>query len=196
MIAVDDDPDLLTMTVHVPVLDTPRLTLRALTPDDADDLLAIYGDPEVIRYANADLLTTLDQAREMIAYLSSRFVIRHMLRWAIIRQDAPGTVIGTCGYHAIMRDSADARGTISYDLARVHWGQGFMTEALRTMIGHGFDTLGFDRIEAETFADNMASARVLEKLGFVEEESLPDIRRWSLRKNRPANPAIRSNPLS
>ena len=62
-------------------------------------------------------------------------------------------------------------GNIGYDLARELWGQGLATEALTAAIRFGFSEIQFNRIEAETIADNEPSTRLLGRLGFAREET-------------------------
>ena len=57
-------------------------------------------------------------------------------------------------------------GQIGYWVAQPYWGQGIATNAVRALTSYGFETFGFERIEAEVFAWNHASARVLEKAGY------------------------------
>jgi ribosomal-protein-alanine N-acetyltransferase len=189
MINTDDDPDLLAFVAHFPVLHTPRLTLRVLGPQDADSLVTLYSNPDVLHYYDAEPMRTLNQARDLIGFFAGAFAEQSAMRWAITRRGAPQTLIGTCGYHGITRRGSDLWGMVSYDLMPDHWGQGIMTEALHVVIEYGFDGLGLRRIEAETLPGNQASARVLEKLGFVEDANLPELRRWTL-----ANSSNRSIP--
>lgn len=58
-------------------------------------------------------------------------------------------------------------GDFGYVLAKKYWGQGYMTEVLRTMIAVGFSTFGFEKILGYCDVDNIASARVMEKVGMA-----------------------------
>ncbi|MGF6919962.1 RimJ/RimL family protein N-acetyltransferase [Paraburkholderia sp. 40] len=68
------------------------------------------------------------------------------------------------------------RAEIGFSLKRKHWGNGFMREAASAIIEHGFGTLNLHRIEADIDPRNSASARLLERLGFIREGLLRD--RW------------------
>ena len=60
-------------------------------------------------------------------------------------------------------------GTVAYYLAERAWGKGYMTEVLRRVIDFAFDGLGLNRVEADHFAENPASGRVMEKAGMTKE---------------------------
>jgi ribosomal-protein-alanine N-acetyltransferase len=78
--------------------------------------------------------------------------------------------IGWCG---LTRWNPDYRSaSLGYCLAEGAWGDGYATEAARAVVGWGFDTLDLNRVQAETDTRNTASARVLERLGFVREGEL------------------------
>jgi len=80
------------------------------------------------------------------------------------------TAIGNCG---VRTDEPGALvGDIGYELNPKYWGRGYATEAARAMLAFGFDTLGLHRVWAECVAGNLASRRVLEKLGMTLEGRL------------------------
>lgn len=146
-----------------PKLSTPRLYLRELTLDDAAAVFRIRSDYEVTRYNTGLAYERLDQARDLIQAIHAGYVDGSELRWGITLKHDP-TVIGMCGYNYWVRH--DRRGSIGYDLARVYWGQGLMTEAVRAIVEFGFDNMNLNRIEADADGRNPASGRVLQKVGF------------------------------
>jgi ribosomal-protein-alanine N-acetyltransferase len=66
-------------------------------------------------------------------------------------------------------DRYHRRAEVGYGIARASWGQGIGPEAVRAVVHYGFEHLKLNRIYAGTIADNLASVRLLEKLGFVRE---------------------------
>jgi RimJ/RimL family protein N-acetyltransferase len=83
-----------------------------------------------------------------------------------------GEVIGNCG---IRRDTpAGHEAEIGYEIAPDQWGRGYAGEAVAAIVGFGRDTLRVHRLTAWLVADNVASARVLEKNGFQLEGRLRD----------------------
>ena len=153
-----------------PTLETPRLILRELLETDTDAVFMIRGDIEVTRHNIGAAYTDVEQARELIRNIKWNYPDLYELRWGIALKDDPAWVIGMCGYNYWIRK--DERASIGYDLAQAYWGQGIMTEALRAIIRFGFDHMKLHRVEADVSADNPASMRVLEKLGFKFEGRL------------------------
>ena len=81
-----------------------------------------------------------------------------------------GSFLGWC---SLTRWNPDYRSaSLGYCLAEAAWGRGYATEAARALLQWAFDTLDLNRVQAETDTRNAASARVLEKLGFVREGTL------------------------
>jgi RimJ/RimL family protein N-acetyltransferase len=78
--------------------------------------------------------------------------------------------IGWCGLSRWNPDHRSA--ALTYCLDAAAWGQGYATEAAGTLLQWAFDTLDLNRVQAEADTRNVASARVLEKLGFVREGTL------------------------
>lgn len=149
-----------------PKLSTPRLNLRELTLDDAQDIFRIRSDYEVTRYNSGIAYDRIDQARDLIQAIRSAYADGAELRWGITLKDDPA-VIGMCGFNYWVRH--DRRASIGYDLARAYWGQGLMTEAVRAVVEFGFANMNLNRIEADADGRNPASARVLHKVGFHDE---------------------------
>ena len=150
-----------------PQLETDRLVLRELVSADADDLFRIFSDPSVTRFYDLDTFTEPREAEELIHRFRQRYERQIGLRWALALKESPGSAIGTCGFNIWIQSSN--RAVLGYDLARVHWNQGFMTEALAAVIRFGFDQMQLNRVETIAFTENEASHRMLEKLGFERE---------------------------
>src|SRR6185436_10062199 len=81
-----------------------------------------------------------------------------------------GTFIGWCGL--TQGNPAHRSASMGYCLDDAAWGHGYATEAARALLQWAFATLDLNRVQAETDTRNAASARVLEKLGFVREGTL------------------------
>lgn len=152
---------------------TARLTIRRVRTDDLDDLLQVNGDDAVTRFLPYPRWHSLADGQawfERMATLqaagaTAQFVIEHR---------ELGRVIGSC--LLFRHEPASARAEIGYVLGRAHWGQGLMLEAMRGFVAHAFETLGLRRLEADVNPDNLASVRLLERLGFVREGLLRQ--RW------------------
>ncbi len=151
-----------------PTLTTERLTLRALVPEDADDLLAFRGDPEVQKY-NSKPMANASEAERYIKLWNEESVGLKRQCWGIALRDV-GQVVGLVGLGSWSKHDRSA--TLGYDLGQAHWGKGFGAEAAETVVRYGFEHMNLHRIEADTIADNWPSVRLLEKLGFTREATL------------------------
>ncbi|HET6913506.1 MAG TPA: GNAT family N-acetyltransferase [Rhodanobacteraceae bacterium] len=159
--------------VAVPVLESPRLRLRALRDDDAEALLVLHGDPEVMRYWSTSPWTDIAQAHAHLQRARRDFESGGVLPWAIATA-ASDELIGTVTLFRIDRDHR--RAEVGYALGSAHWGKGLASEALGTVLRHAFDSMQLERVEADTDPRNTSSRRMLERLGFVQEGTLR--RRW------------------
>lgn len=149
-------------------MNTTHLILRPVSPADRPDLIALEADAEVMRYLNGgqsvpeaglldvDFLTPRGDELEVLA--AHHAASRAFIGWFALFDD--GMVDG-------LRTAE-----IGYRLARSAWGMGYATEGVRALIEGAFDSLGFDRIRAETMTANLASRRVLEKAGFLHVKTV------------------------
>jgi RimJ/RimL family protein N-acetyltransferase len=146
---------------NAPNLFTPRFLLREPTDRDIPEIVAIAGDWEVAsRLARMPHPYGEDNARFFLTT-----IVPAELTWAIVDR-AAGTMIGVIGLAPSgHRESAIQ---IGYYIARDQWGRGVATEAASVVTAYGIGLVGRDRLIAQYFADNPASGRVLEKLGFVQ----------------------------
>lgn len=152
-----------------PELETDNLILREIMPEDTDAVYAIFSDDEVTRYYDLITMRSRKEAEDLIDFFDQRFETESMIRWGITRK-ADDVVIGTCGYVLLHRH----RGEIGYDLRRSEWRKGIMTEAIDAIADFGFSHMGLQRVEALVMPENVASAKLLRKLGFSEEGTLRD----------------------
>lgn len=151
--------------ITFPILETVNLRLRELVPSDAENVLRIFADDEVTRFYDFETFTSLGQAADLIVKQATRYEKGEAIRWGIT-QKANDVVIGTVGL-VISRSSAI--GGLGYDLARPYWRRGIMTEALKIVISYSFQSVNLNRLQALVMPGNVASMKLLEKLGFVEE---------------------------
>jgi ribosomal-protein-alanine N-acetyltransferase len=156
-----------------PVLETERLELRALTDADVDALVVIHSDPETMRYWSGPPMVARSEAEAMVERAEAAFAAKTSIRWGLVLRDS-GELVGAANLHSL--DEQSRRGEIGYVLGRSHWGHGYNNEALTRILDFGFDDLGLHRVEAELDPRNEASARAVERLGFVREGLLRE--RW------------------
>jgi [ribosomal protein S5]-alanine N-acetyltransferase len=147
------------------VLETERLVLRRLTPDDLDALAVLYRDPEVRRWF-PDGTRTLEQTREELAWIIDVYYVRYGYGlWATILKET-GAFIGRCG---LLPWEIEGRTEVevAYLLDPAHWGRGLATEAARAIAEHAFDTLPVDRLICLIDPGNEASRRVATRIGMT-----------------------------
>lgn len=154
-------------------LTTPRLILRPPRLDDADAFYEIWSDAQAMRYFSFPAMTDPQQARQRMPRLVSgsdegKAVV------CIVELRETGEALGNCDLFHI--DEQCRRAEIGFSMKRRHWGHGFMSEAADAVIAHAFGALQLRRLEADIDPRNTASARLLERLGFVREGLLRE--RW------------------
>jgi [ribosomal protein S5]-alanine N-acetyltransferase len=158
-----------------PQLETENLRLRQMTFSDTKAIFDFFSNAEVLKYHDVEAFTSFEQAERLINRWNRRFYNEQGIRWGIAKKD-DDIIIGSCGYSQWNKKPSQAE--IGYELSKVHWRKGIMTEALRAAIKFGFESLKFHRIEATVMLENAASMKLLQKLGFVEEGILQDYGFW------------------
>lgn len=143
------------------LLETPRLILRRFRPEDWQDLKAYVVREEVRRY-EPPYPTTDEGIQEMAAWLSESADF-----WAVTLKES-GKVIGQIHYGPRDQPNWNCR-NLGYVVNPDWWGQGFATEAAARVMQHGFEDLDCRRFYSGCNPDNVASWRVLEKLGMRRE---------------------------
>ena len=139
---------------------TTRLLLRPGWAEDAPALAAAIADEAIVRnLATAPWPYGLKEAEAFLATPRDPALPSFLI---FARTPGAPELIGACGLGRRPSGAVE----LGYWIARAHWGNGFATEAANQLIGIA-RTLGLARLEASHFLDNPASARVLEKLGFV-----------------------------
>ncbi len=144
--------------IVVPKLETERLILRALSPEDMDFLLRHFGDEDVNRYSSYENLKNREEAIDFY----NRFIEPGKptrFRLGIVLEET-GELVGTLGYHNLSRRDHSAE--IGYDLSKAYWGEGIMTEAVEALLRYGFERMNLNRIEATVDSENSRSIRLLE----------------------------------
>jgi RimJ/RimL family protein N-acetyltransferase len=152
-----------------PSLETARLRLRPFTDADAGDLFTLHSDAVVLRYWDGPPWREPAQAERFLAACRSMAEDGTGARLAIDRA-VDGDFLGWCGLTGWNADFRSA--SLGYCLREAAWGHGVATEAAAALLRWAFDTLDLNRVQAEVDTRNPASARVLEKLGFVREGTL------------------------
>ncbi len=149
---------------------TERLVIREIEPRDREPLLAIVRDPDQIRH----MLLVLDTEEQLDGFLSLAIAeasAQQRFQWHFAVEDATsGRYLGSCCL-MVEHDSLSSA-ELGYWFLREAWGKGFATEASAAILDLGFCRLGFHRIWGKCHTENVASAKVMEKLGMTYEGTL------------------------
>ncbi|HET7312951.1 GNAT family N-acetyltransferase [Salinisphaera sp.] len=170
------------LTAMPRAIDTARLHLRPPEPTDAAAIFAYASDPVATRYMIWPTAEDIDDTHDFLDDVAAGWAEGDDFCYAITDR-ASGAV---CGAASCQFDQHGAE--IGYILAPTVWGRGLATEAARAMLEAAWTNAGLYRVWATCDVDNLASARVLEKLGMRLEGRLA---RWAPCPNLGAGPAPR-----
>ncbi len=149
------------------ILETKRLTLRQVSTDDAEFILALLNEPSFIRNIGDRGVRTLDEAR---AYILDRLVASYdnfgFGMYLVILKET-GAPAGLCGL--VRRDSLDDV-DIGYAFLPQYWSKGYATESALAVKEYAKNTIGLERLVGITDPDNQGSIQVLEKIGLEFEK--------------------------
>lgn len=148
-------------------LETPRLVLREHEESDWPGVLAYATDPAVMRFQSADVATP-EAVRAGLARMRAQQeeTPRARYEFAVCRRDT-GELIGWLPL--LLEAPALHTAEIGWTVARAHWGKGYATEAARAVLAFAFEALELHRVWARHQPENVASARVMEKIGMRHE---------------------------
>ncbi len=152
----------------VPPLETARLRLRGHRAEDHDALLAIWSDPQVVRYIGGRPATPQEAWLRLLRYPGLWCVLGYGY-WAI-EEKASGRCIGDIGYADFRRGlepSLDGVPELGWVLAADSHGKGYASEALAAVLAWGQAHLGEHTAACIIDPDNTASIRLAAKAGFV-----------------------------
>lgn len=153
-------------------IETPQLLLRPFTLDDAEAYWPLVNLPEVLRYTGEEPKPSLDAVREVIRTRPLHdYKVRGYGRMACIEKSS-GRLVGFSGLKFV----DDLQETdVGYRFLPECWGKGYATESGRALMAQVREAFGIKRIIGLVQPANIASARVLEKLGLVHERTFdPD----------------------
>ncbi len=149
-------------------LSTERLELRPLTLLDFDKLYAHWSAPEVGRWLFDAQTPTREQVTDELGQSLELFDTLGLAIWGVY---APlGPLIGTCGF---LRIPETGEIELLFSLDPEHWGQGYAHEASLAVLDQAFLTAGLDRVVGRCDVPNLASKRLLERLGMTLDKREP-----------------------
>ena len=156
------------------ILETDRLILRRLLPEDIDRLFALYSDPETRQYFPEGTLTYEETKEELEWFLNGHPDHPELGLWATIHK-ATNQFIGRCG---LLPWTIDGRAEVevAYLLDKAYWRQGLGTEAAQAIAQYGFEQLHLSRLICLIDRENQASQKVARNIGMTfEKEGVDEV---------------------
>ncbi|UNU22789.1 GNAT family N-acetyltransferase [Microcoleus vaginatus] len=141
-------------------IETARLYLRQFTPNDLDELYRIYSDSEVMKYLSEGVRNREETAADLFQIIADWEKHAFGL-WAVVNKEN-NQLIGDGGLR-FLRETSEVE--VGYVLAKAYWGKGLASEVAAASIKYGFEVLNLEKIIAVADAENIASRRVMEKMG-------------------------------
>ena len=151
------------------ILETPRLRLRLITVEDAEFVLRLVNEPSFVSNIGDKGLRNLEDARRFIREGSWTRQQRPGYGQFLVELKESGAATGICGL--LYRESLDVT-DIGFALLPGYWGQGLAYEAAGAVMEYGHSKLGIDKIVGLTSEENLASIKVLKKLGMEFERNV------------------------
>lgn len=164
-------------------LKTARLTLRQLSIDDQEGILALRSDPEINKYLDRQSTQTLEDAVNFINKVNENIEKHLSFYWAITLTETK-TFVGTICLFDFSKEKNSCE--IGYELMPKFQGRGIMTEATQVVIDYVFQSVQLKKILAFTHCDNQHSTNLLTKFNFVKSIAIdkenPELVMFTLKK--------------
>lgn len=151
-------------------METNRLLLRQFHRSDLETFYAYRNDPDVAKYQSWEVPYPRTKAVKFVREMSVAVPGHSDWLQLALELKSTGAMIGDVGFFIKREDEQQAM--IGYSLARSYWGNGYAAEAVFRLLAYLFGELKLHRISAECDVENVASWRLLEKLGFRREAYL------------------------
>ena len=166
------------------VIDTPRVQLRPIAMTDVEDLWPHVSDPAVTPYISWEPHADRAETRAFVQRALDGLAAGTDIVWVIVHEGRASGCIGLHGIKWKLVAWRVDRGDMGYWIAPPLWNQGLMSEAALAATRWCFETLGLHRVTIGCIEENVASRRVIEKIGFrflcrVEEDVWRNARWWT-----------------
>ena len=154
------------MAKHI-YIETPRLLLRNWLESDLETFAEMNADPEVMRYFPETL--NAEQTNRFYESIQEEFSAYGYGLYAA-EEKSSGSFMGFIGFHWCRRElEFHPSVEIGWRLDKRFWGKGYASEGAKACLEHGFEHLGFDKVISFTSVENVASQRVMQKIGLQLE---------------------------
>ena len=148
-------------------LTTPRLVLRPIRAGDEEQLFPHCSDPRIPVHMTWAPHESIEVTRGFVGLCEQQRLDGRGVTWCILED---GAIRGLVGVEGIRRQALAVRldrGELGYWLGMPFHGRGLMTEAAAAATGCAFARLALHKVQVHAMAENAASLRVIEKLGFT-----------------------------
>ncbi len=152
--------------MSIPTIKTARLTLRPFTKQDSKPLYQILGVPVVLEYFPSSDPLDLERVQKLVERQINHWE-DHNYGWWAVELDGAGELIGWSGLQYLPETDEIE---IGYLLSKPYWGKRLATESAIAGLDYGFNSLGFEKIIGIVHPENVASQKVLKKIGLRFQE--------------------------
>lgn len=150
--------------MRTPVIETERLILRPLTGEDAETIFGSWvTDNEVARFMRWNLHKSIKETEAWLVAEEAAVISTDVYNWGFVLKENQ-KLLG-CG--GLIFSKEHQMYEIGYNLVRDCWGKGFATEAVKRIVEYAKHELKLKQLFATHAIDNVASGRVIEKIGFI-----------------------------
>jgi len=154
-----------------PVLKTERLVLSEIELGEAEDFHRLQrsalDQPERAPWEYGFETQSVESARSSLGFCQNAWKKKSRLRFGVrIAGENREELIGCCELFGIENQY---KAEVGFWLGAAYQGRGYMSEALRTVVGHAFNSMEMGRLYAQTSPRNIASLHMLRKVGFIQE---------------------------
>lgn len=152
--------------MSIPRIRTARLTLRSFTLQDAEPLQQILSIPGVLEYFPSSDPPDLERVQKLVQKQIDHWG-EHDYGWWAVEPIEEGELIGWSGLQYLPETDEIE---IGFLLSKPYWGKGLATESALAGLDYGFNSLGIEEIIGIVHPENVASQKVLEKIGLIYQE--------------------------
>jgi ribosomal-protein-alanine N-acetyltransferase len=157
--------------MNLETLESDRIILRQLRIDDVDDIFEFTSKKEVTTFLSWDAHPNKKVTRSFINSVIENYDTDKPSQWGIeLKKEKK--IIGITGF--ILLDRENEKAEIAYLSSPFYGSKGYMTEANQMILSYVFDSLELNRIQAKAEQKNIASQKVLEKIGMIKEGEFED----------------------
>ncbi|MFV7236597.1 GNAT family N-acetyltransferase [Flavobacterium sp. ZB4R12] len=163
------------------ILETDRLVLREMLLSDAEALFEMDRNPNVHQYLWNKPLTEISEVHSYIEFVREQYIQNNIGRFVVILKET-NELIGWTGlkYNTEIVNNKIDFYDIGYRLNEKFWKKGYASEASFTWLDYGFNVMKIKIMSAAAHTDNIASNKILQKIGMVlTEQYLEDNVSWN-----------------